>query len=263
VTGRFIGNPTTGDGALKPEEGDVLTYGVVWQATPDLSFNLDFWHYDLEDTIEFLDVGTIADTCGGKLGASAELRATACSLINRFDNGQVNFIDQPAFNLGTAEAKGYDVGFKQNLPETGFGRFRAGLDVTHYDSFKRNGNELAGQFDRQDGNFAEWRAQGMVDWTFLNWNALVMPRYISSLDVKDADGAIDDVTLNIPSVTYFDVSVAYTVPVFNTTLRLGIDNLTDKQPPLFYNNNVLNANVDVENYDTVGRFMWLKVSQTF
>jgi iron complex outermembrane recepter protein len=264
VTGRFIGNSLpTSAGGLKPEEGEVLTYGVVFQATSDLSFNVDFWHYDLEDTIEFLDVGTIADACGGKLGASAAFRAAACDLINRFSDGQVNFIDQPAFNLGTAEAKGFDAGVKAILPDTPFGRFRAGLDVTHYDSFKRNGNELAGQFDRQDGNFAEWRAQGMVDWTFMNWNALVMPRYIHSLDVKDADGAIDDVTLKIPSVTYLDVSVAYTVPGFNTQVRLGVDNLADKQPPLFYNNNVLNANVDVETYDTVGRFMWLKVTQTF
>ena len=264
VTGRFIGNSLpTGAGGLKPEEGDVLTYGVVFQATQDLSLNLDFWQYDLEDTIEFLDVGTIADACGGALNAPAAFRTAACNLINRFSDGQVNFIDQPAFNLGTAEAKGFDVGVKYSMPETQFGRFRFGLDATNFMSFKRNGNELAGEFDRQDGNFTEWRAQGMIDWNFMNWNALVMPRWLSGLDVKDADGAIDDVTLKIPAVTYLDVSVGYTLPGINTQVRLGVDNLTDEDPPLFYNNNVLNSNVDVETYDTVGQFMWLKVTQSF
>jgi outer membrane receptor protein involved in Fe transport len=103
----------------------------------------------------------------------------------------------------------------------------------------------------------------MVDWNFMNWNALFMPRWISSLDVENADGAIPGVTLQIPSVLYLDVSVAYTIPGFNTQVRLGVDNLTDEQPPLFYGNNVLNGNVDVETYDTIGQFMWLKVSQTF
>jgi outer membrane receptor protein involved in Fe transport len=264
VTGRFIGNSLpTNAGGQKPEEGEVLTYGVVFQATQDLSLNIDFWSYDLEDTIEFLDVGTIADACGGASNASASFRAAACDLINRFSDGQVRFIDQPAFNLGTAEASGFDVGVKYNLPETAFGRFRLGLDATNFGSFKRNGNELAGEYDRQDGNFAEWRAQGMVDWNFMNWNALFMPRWISSLDVENADGAIPGVTLQIPSVLYLDVSVAYTIPGFNTQVRLGVDNLTDEQPPLFYGNNVLNGNVDVETYDTIGQFMWLKVSQTF
>jgi outer membrane receptor protein involved in Fe transport len=37
-------------------------------------------------------------------------------------------------------------------------------------------------------------------------------------------------------------------------VQFGVDNLFDKQPPLLYLNNVLNANTDVSTYDTIGRY---------
>ena len=68
--------------------------------------------------------------------------------------------------------------------------------------------------------------------------------------------------LSIPSVTYMDLSFGYT---WNEKLQiqLGADNVTDKQPPLLYQNNVINANTDVSTYDTVGRFYRLGLKYTF
>jgi len=40
-------------------------------------------------------------------------------------------------------------------------------------------------------------------------------------------------------------------------------NLTDKLPPILYQNNVINANTDVSTYDTIGRRFFLSVSQKF
>ena len=52
---------------LKPETGDVITYGFVYDPSwlPGLSMNVDFWDYSLEDVITQLDVNTIADQCVG------------------------------------------------------------------------------------------------------------------------------------------------------------------------------------------------------
>ncbi len=53
-------------------------------------------------------------------------------------------------------------------------------------------------------------------------------------------------------MTYFDLTVGYELPT-KTRIQAGMINLADKQPPIFYQNNVLNANTDVSTYDTLGR----------
>ncbi len=49
----------------------------------------------------------------------------------------------------------------------------------------------------------------------------------------------------------------------NTTVQLGINNVGDKTPPIYYFNNVANANTDVNTYDTIGRFYFASVIVKF
>ena len=47
-------------------------------------------------------------------------------------------------------------------------------------------------------------------------------------------------------------------------IEVGVDNaLTDKQPPLLFQNNVLNANTDVSTFDTIGRYFWARYTVKF
>jgi outer membrane receptor protein involved in Fe transport len=46
-------------------------------------------------------------------------------------------------------------------------------------------------------------------------------------------------------------------------VQIGAINIGDKQPPLLYQNNVINANTDVSTYDTIGRRWWVGVTQKF
>jgi outer membrane receptor protein involved in Fe transport len=47
------------------------------------------------------------------------------------------------------------------------------------------------------------------------------------------------------------------------TLRIGVDNAGDKQPPLLYQNNTVNGNTDERTFDTVGRYYWTSLSVDF
>ena len=79
-------------------------------------------------------------------------------------------------------------------------------------------------------------------------------RYVDGVVIHDADGLPGiQADLSIPSVTYMDVSLGYTWKE-KLSIQIGADNVTDKQPPILYQNNVINANTDVSTYDTVGRF---------
>ena len=46
-------------------------------------------------------------------------------------------------------------------------------------------------------------------------------------------------------------------------LRVGVDNVFDKQPALIYQNNSLNGNVDERTFDTVGRYFWSSLTYNF
>jgi outer membrane receptor protein involved in Fe transport len=64
-------------------------------------------------------------------------------------------------------------------------------------------------------------------------------------------------------VTTFDLSGGYTFEKTKTRVQVGVVNLPDKQPPLLYQNNVINANTDVSTYDSLGRRWYVNFNQKF
>lgn len=59
------------------------------------------------------------------------------------------------------------------------------------------------------------------------------------------------------------IQVGYALPSINSRFEVGVDNLFDKQPPIMYQNNVLNANTDVNTFDTIGRYYWARYTVKF
>jgi len=57
-----------------------------------------------------------------------------------------------------------------------------------------------------------------------------------------------------------NVAAGYNIEPINTRVDVGIDNLSDKQPAILYQNNVLNGNVDPNTFDTIGRFYFARVT---
>jgi iron complex outermembrane receptor protein len=265
VTGLITGSPD-----LKPETGEVLTAGFVYDPNfiEGLSFTVDYWTYKIEDLITQLDpnfaIGQCVDTGN----------PTFCGLVNRYPagtavEGEIQVFEEPIVNLGKLETDGVDIGMKYSLRDTGAGTFNISFDVTRilsYESTPAPGAEpieIAGTFDRQFGNYAKWRGLLGVGWALGGFDGLLTLRYISKLQVNDPDGLIENAPpLEIGSMTYVDATVGYTLPT-NTKIHVGGINLGDKQPPLLFQNNVINANTDVSTYDLLGRRWFVGVSQKF
>jgi outer membrane receptor protein involved in Fe transport len=260
VDGLLLSSPE-----LVPETGEVLTYGFVYDPSwlNGLSINVDFWDYSLEDVIIQLDVNTIADQCVAT--GDAEL----CGLISRFDDGQIFQIRQPARNFGSVDTSGIDIGVKYVMRDTSVGDFRFAVDATYIDKYDvvvlpgTDTIEVGGTFDRQFGNYAEWRGVASVGWALEPFTALVSARYIHSLDLTDPDGQpFVQPSLPIDSVTYLDLSVGYEFWE-GFMARFSADNVTNEEPPLLYQNNVLNSNTDVSTYDVIGTYYRLSLSYKF
>jgi iron complex outermembrane recepter protein len=260
IDGLLMGSPE-----LTPETGEVMTYGIVYDPSwlPGLSINVDYWDYSLEDVITQLDVNTISDQCV----ATADL--TFCDLISRRSTGSILQIQQPTANFGSLDTSGIDVGMRYLWRDTPAGDFRFSVDATYvdkYDSVVVTGTpviEVAGTYNRQYGNYAEWRGIAAVGWAFEPFNAMVSARYIDGLDLTDPNGAPGvQPSLAIDSKTYVDLAVGMTF-MENVKLQLTVDNITNTKPPMMYQNNVLNSNTDVSTYDLIGTFYRVSLGYKF
>jgi len=264
---------------LKPETGHVTTMGFVFdpQWVPNLSFEMDYWKYHIDGLITLLDSNYSVQQC------VSTGSPTFCSLIHRYVggplSGQIDVFQNPEFNLGSLDTDGVDVTIKYALKNTPIGTFQFSLDWTHTLTYINDPapgaalQEIAGSYNRQFGNYAKDRALATIGWAYQGADALLSARYIGSLVLYNPSvtGVITNPTtgvstpypnLNIPSYVYLDLTLGYTFPT-KTRLQAGLRNITDKQPPLLYQNNVTNANTDVETYDTIGRQWFAGFSQKF
>ncbi|HEX3123739.1 MAG TPA: hypothetical protein VHQ21_10605, partial [Rhodanobacteraceae bacterium] len=69
--------------------------------------------------------------------------------------------------------------------------------------------------------------------------------------------------LKYGAAVYHNITAGYNLEPLNTRIDVGIDNLSDKQPPIIYQNNAVNGNTDPNTFDTVGRFYFARVTVKF
>lgn len=268
----------SGNSKLKPEKGNVYTYGFVvdpsWQYLQGTTFSVDYFIYKLKDTIEAPAADTIARQC------LASGDPTYCGLIQRNPDGTIAQINAPVLNLGNVDSRGVDFSAGYRLPKTPIGRFNYRLDLTYVDRFDRTPNPSdpnsvlheAGTYSKQDGNFSRVRGLSALTWANWGFDATFSTRYISSYTVGStdpnsnlgsADGSLPGVALKANASWYYDMTAGYKLKATKTHFIVGVDNISDKKPTILYQNNVLNSNVDVNTFDTVGRYYFAKIVQSF
>ncbi|MFC3657171.1 TonB-dependent receptor [Xanthomonas hyacinthi] len=261
---------------LKPETGKSYDFGVVYDPgwLDGLSMSADLWKINLQDTITQVSAQTVLNQC------YANASSAFCALIHRNDNGTVNYIAEPTVNLGKLWASGADFSLNYRLPDTAWGSFNASLNGTYVIRYDINPDTTdastvtihnAGKYTYAYGNFPRWRGLGTLSWNLGDWSATWRIRYIGSTEIGSADtrqGLSADadqaaVVRGIGAYVYHNVQVGYNLKPWHTRVELGVDNLTDKQPPLYYANNVTNANTDVATYDLLGRYYWARATVKF
>ena len=264
---------------LKPEFGKSFDFGFVYDPhwLDGLTVGADLWRIYLNDLITAISAQTSATLC---YASTAQNPSPYCSLLHRSDTGRLLYVSQPLVNLGRLDTRGVDFNASYRLPETAFGKFRLGFQSTYTAQYKNWANfgldtdplfvNVAGHYNKQYGNFARWRALGSLDWSLGSFDAGLQARYISGVTVGYADGTGPSADQFVPfiekhygSLTYVNFHAGYNIEPINSRVELGIDNLTDRQPPRLYQNNVINANTDVNTYDTVGRYYWARLTVKF
>jgi outer membrane receptor protein involved in Fe transport len=278
---------------LGPEFGKSFDWGFVYDPSwvPGLSFSVDVWRLYLLDTIVALGAQNALNLCFG--GSTAY-----CPLITRNQSGgsqgQLATLLLPTVNLGRSDVQGLDIGFKYRLPQFSFGQFSLVANATYMKQYNVDtapgtpgdvATHMAGHvipFDSAalsacPGNtgvctIPRWKAQTAINWSLGPWDASLRTRYIGGVRLGNPDLAqgqtavagIPGAFIDYGAWVYNDISLGYNIEPLNTRIDLGVDNVTNKQPPQFYyDSNTLNLGTDPSLYDLVGRFYFARVTVKF
>ena len=273
----FYSGAATVGATLKPEKGKSINIGLVYDPDwlPGLSTSLDFWHIYLSDTLTAIQADIVVNSCFNNSSSPY------CSFIHREDNtsrqpGQVFLINTPVVNLGTLSTTGVDYTLRYKIPHFDLGsvdpgNFRAGLSTSYTSTYKINATpgepgaetvNYAGTYSPQFGNISRLRGTVTLNWEKGNWNAQWQSRYINKLAALNADYNIAGVNIPMASVTYHSIQLGYAVPSIHTRFDVGVDNLSNKLPPLVYQNSG-NYNVATATYDVLGRYYWARATIKF
>ncbi len=271
---------------LVPEQGKSFDWGFVYDPhwIPGLSLSVDLWRVYLNNQIIRVSAAESLNLCYLNGGFT-------CEFIHRIPSGlsqgQIDYVNEPKANLGRLDAKGVDLAVRYRLPETSFGNFAVNFQTTYLDRFAddpapgRLGDftqEYAGHYATGGSaipyaNFSRWKALMTLNWNLGAWSAAWNAKYIGKYTVGYANLSYNESAcqsnappgceLKYGATVYHNVTAGYNIEPINTRVDVGIDNLSDKQPALMYQNNVLNGNVDPNTFDTIGRFYWARVTVKF
>lgn len=276
-----------GNSTLKPEIADTFTYGFVFQpeAIRGLVASLDFYYIRIEDTIISLQSNTIINNCGNSGNAAA------CALIHRgngtgslwFNNS--NYVTATEQNIGSISTKGIDLASHYTFDLDSWGKVglaMSGTRVLNYFTQPLTGGaayNCAGYWGSTCGSpTPHWRHVLNTDWQ-MPWagiDAAIRWRYIGptqsdhvSQDTQLA-GTYFPGTARIGGYSYLDLSLSVPVATTGISVRVGVNNLTDKAPPIIPSgsytecpNLTCNDNTWVGTYDTLGRYLYAHVSAKF
>lgn len=275
ITGYYSGGKPAGVN-LRPEHGMSYDLGLVYSPSwlEGFSSTVDVWRINLHDLLTPLAAQTVLNAC------FANSNSPYCSFIHRYPSnnalaGAVYYMNTPEVNLGNLSTSGVDFSTSYAIPHFDLGSFNPGnfkvaLNTTYTSSFYNDATpgqpgaktvDYAGTYTQQFGNIARWRGTLTLNWSLGNWSAQWQTRYIHHLTNLNAD-YITGASAPMASVLYHSVQLGYTVPSIKTRFEVGVDNLTDKVPPLIYQNG-LNYNVDTATYDVLGRYYWARATVKF
>ncbi len=282
-----INNVLAGSTTLKPETADTYSLGVVFQpkSVPNLVLSLDYYDIKIKDTIQTLSTNTVIANCV----KSGDANSPLCQLIHRGADGSLwtdvtDFVDTTEQNIGTVQTAGFDFKGHYRIDAGSMGKVILDLVGTHVNSFVTQPLPGGGSYDcvglwgsTCNAPTPVWRHVMNTTWVS-PWAGLDITarwRYIGHSDVDRSSSnpllsaLYYQQTAHIPAYSYIDLSASMPV-ASGVTVRLGVNNLTDKNPPLVLNgtysdcpNTTCNDNTWAGTYDALGRYIYAHVSAKF
>jgi len=278
-----IGGPVD-PSSLKPEKSDTYTLGMVLTPSFLRGFNLSIDAYRIRIS-GIISAGLGEDNILDECGLTGE--AVYCNLIHRNTDAGAQgslwlnkdgYVVDTTLNAGTETTRGIDFAANytyrmQKWGSLGFSLFGTYLDKLVVNNIGPSKFDCAGYFGATCGTpTPRWRHKARLTWT-TPWNLSLSGqwRFIGHTKVDttnpDIGGTVYPVDERIKNVSYFDLTA--TARLANkVSLRIGAENLFDKDPPILGSAVTPSKSLGAGNtfpqvYDVLGRYVFVGASVDF
>src|SRR5467141_2380476 len=270
-----------GNTDLKPETANSVTIGTVFTPSKTLTTTIDYWLIKVDDVISNAPPSSLLTACLNN--------NQFCNLINRDSHGSLWALPSGRIvaindNLGGYNTSGIDFGVNYAYPLEGLGSVAFNylgtwLHKWEFEPIKGQGKfDCAGFFGPQcsqaKGPLPEWRHKVRATWA-TPWDAQVALtwRHINKIlnESLSSDPLLNAPTPNtdreLAKRDYFDIAASWNINK-TFTIRAGVNNIFDKDPPIV--SSVLadpaifgNGNTFPQMYDTLGRLVFMSAVAKF
>lgn len=265
---------SSGNTNLKPEQADTLTFGVVWTSSFDrswlsqLQLSADYYNIEIEDVIGTIGAPQVLPKCFNQDGSNPTLAAehAYCALVSRdTSTGLITNVNLPTLNLGGYRTQGVDF----QVDWTTYAGVSVNAVVSYVDKFEVQLEKGSAWLDYSrsvgspsvslPGSIPTWKAITRVQYRLRDVDLGVKWRFIdrmhSAAKVTNPSSTVPDVS----SISYFDVYGSWQATDL-VTVRGGINNVTDKGPPLV---GTSAGSTQASTYDIFGRQYYFGLSLNF
>lgn len=249
------GNPD-----LKPEQSVQATLGFRWEPTAQWSMGADFWQLQIRDTF-----GTLTEE---QVLASSELRAKYVSVV-----GNTTYLNLINRNLGRSERQGIDYDVQWRQP-TDWGRVRLSLRGTWNLQARQQafeGSPYASDLGRYALGTQTVTPSHQLAWSAhleqSEWQMSAGFNYRSGFEntmllAQSIGGNSSALTTRVAGFWTLDIAGRWK-PTPSWTLAAGIQNLTNRNPPIVLDAYSYFTGVDTRFASYYGRTLKIKTEYKF
>jgi iron complex outermembrane recepter protein len=252
---------TGGNTDLQPEKSKNFSLGFVVEPTQQLSFSADLWWIRLKNTIGALSETTV-------LGDPA----TFAQYIKRNSTGDLSidgfscpgadcgYLDLRQQNLGGTRTNGADFSFLYREGLGANGNLTLGINTTFVHNYEYQ-DFIGSPWNQNVGVYVgvgpifRWQHAATATWKIGNWTIGGVGHYKSGYLDQDPSNKVNSYATADAFVTWAATK--------GLTLTLGVNNLTDRDPPYSNQNEVFQANYDPRFTDPTGRKYYARASYSF
>ena len=254
---------TGGNTDLQPEKSKNFTLGFVFEPTDSLAVGVDFWWIKLKDTIGALSETTVLDD-EQTFGAYTHRNANGDYSISSFDcpGASCGYLDLRQQNLGKTNTNGIDLSVRFRQSMGAMGRLNVSLNSTYVTKYEYQ-DFIGGPFNQNVGVYVgvgpvfRWQHAATATWSMGDWTVGAVGHYKS--------GYIDQDPTDNPRVNAYATADAFVrwSGYKGLSLTLGVNNLSDREPPYSNQQEVFQANYDPRYSDVMGRKYYVRASYNF
>lgn len=281
--GTQLSTTLSGNTSAKPETADTITFGVVFSepfGVDRLRASLDYYSIKLKDPLIQTDANLYVADCYNYYGNNPMYDPNYKNCQGVFRSGDILGIDNPddpdgffpTVNGGEYKTDGIDLQVDYAF-DLGPGKLQTQLYMNYLLSWKQ---QAGTQFPSQDfagtvsffgagdglgGSYPDIKANLLLRYSLSKFDFDVRARYIDSMENRSAVLYPGETSFTgVPSITYWDVGAAWHYND-SVSVRLGLNNAFDKQPPVYAPN--VQSGTDPSLYDIIGRRAFAQVNMKF